>query len=468
MTIAAFDPWAYVLGSWADPPEDAWKPLPHQVPPGDLDFLVWLLLAGRGAGKTDACAHHLNDHVNGPACIANVPGGHRPAIIAPTLGDALDACVNGPSGLKAHNPEVRAAQATGGTYVRWPNGTEGKLFGAHTPEDVERLRAGGNRCVVWAEELAAWRYLQECWQHMRFGLRLGKRPYVMASTTPKNRPLIRKLVDDPRVRVTTATTNDNPHLDERVRDDLFETYGGTRIGRQELYAELLEDVEGALWTSEMIEHDAGHVAKADLPTMTRIVVAVDPSWGTKGDECGIVVAGLGADGRGYVLADLSLRAPPAQWGAVVAGAYAEWEADRIVAEVNFGAEQVRMVMRTVDPSLSFKEVRASRGKQQRAEPVIALYEQRKVSHLGYLALLEQQMLTWVPEQSDFSPDRVDALVWALTELMLGSVNVEPAAPAEVAQENAWAMGESTTDAGAYSYSDFGGGGDDPYGGGYGR
>ncbi len=454
MTIAGTDPWSYVLGSWADPPEDAWKPLPHQVPPRDLEFFVWLLLAGRGAGKTDACANHLDKHMNGPPCIPAMSGGHRAAIIAPTLGDAMDACVNGPSGLKAHNPAVKATGGIGGAHVRWPNGAEAKLFGAHTPDDIERLRAGGNRCVVWAEELAAWRYLKETWEQMTFGLRLGKHPYVMASTTPKNRPLIRSLMTDPLVRVTTASTNDNPHLDERVRKALFAAYGDTRIGRQELYAELLEDVEGALWTAEMIEHDAGHVAKADLPVMSRIVVAVDPSWGTKGDECGIVVAGLGRDGRGYVLADLSLRAPPAQWGAAVAGAYHEWEADRIVAEVNFGAEQVRMVMRTVDPSLSFKEVRASRGKQQRAEPVVALYEQRKVSHLGYLGLLEQQMLTWVPNESDFSPDRVDALVWALSELMLDKGAGEPAAPIEVPQDNAWDL--DSADVGGWDIGSYGG------------
>lgn len=435
-----------------------WVPRPHQVPPPDTELWdVWLLLAGRGAGKTDACAHEMNRHAEGPPCMPGVPGGHRMAIIAPTKGDASDACVHGPSGLVAHNPAITEVTRKGGTFVRWPNGAEAKLFGAYTKQDVERLRAGGNRCYVWAEELAAWRYLRACWNHMMFGLRLGPHPRVIASTTPKNRPHLRKLLASPSTRVSTATTDDNPHLAESVKRRLMDAYAGTRLGRQELLGEMLGDVEGALWNDELIE--ATRLLPPDEPPrMRRITVAVDPSWGTTNDECGIVVAGVGWNNRGYVLADYSIRGGPAAWAERAAEAYHAFQADRLVAEGNFQGEQVRLAMRQVqhpDGVPQFKLVNASRGKQLRAEPVVMLYEQGKVHHVGRLALLEHQMTNWVPNEpkdgeddgddagnmvtaaggadggeseqdadevmpSDFSPDRVDALVFALTDLMLGN------------------------------------------------
>lgn len=417
------DPWQFALDAWT-PKKGDWQPLPHQEPPLG-SWTIWLLLGGRGAGKTDADAAYVDAHVHGPACDTRIPGGHRVGIIAPTLGDAIEACVNGPSGLKAHNPDIRLVQTGGGSFVRWPNGAEAKLFGANSRDDVERLRAGGNRCLVWTEELAAWRHLAEAWHHMRFGLRVGSRPHVVGSTTPKNRPLIRELAsraDDPTdtaVVITRATTDENPHLAASVRADLYEAYGGTRLGRQELAGELLEDVDGALWTPAALE--AMHEARpAQLPDMRRLVVAVDPSGTSGGDECGIVVAGLGADRRGYVLADASLRGSPQEWGEAAVAAYHRHHADRLLAEVNFGADMVRYVIETVDRRVVFKALRASRGKVQRAEPVAALYEQGRISHADWFPALETQMTTWVPGESDFSPDRVDALVWALSELMLYS------------------------------------------------
>jgi len=436
-----------------------WVPRPHQVPPDpdDHSWDVWLLLAGRGAGKTDACAHEMDRHAKGPACFPGVPGGHRMAIIAPTLGDASDACVHGPSGLMAHNPTVVERTRKGGTFVSWPNGAEAKLFGAYTKQDVERLRAGGNRCFVWVEELAAWRYLRACWNHMMFGLRLGAHPRVIASTTPKNRPHLRKLIAADTTRISRATTDDNPHLDKRVRQRLLDVYAGTRLGRQELLGQMLEDVEGALWNDEMLE--TWRLLEPDEPPrMRRITVAVDPSWGTTNDECGIVVAGVGWNGHGYVLADYSIRGGPRAWAERAAEAYWTYQADRLVAEGNFQGEQVRLAMGQVQhpqgPPM-FDLVNASRGKQLRAEPVVMLYEQGKVHHVGRLTLLEHQMTTWVPTEppeetdddeagelvtqagraegdgesetdddeqlpSGFSPDRVDALVFALTDLMLGS------------------------------------------------
>lgn len=388
-----------------------WTPMPHQkAPPGEWD--LWLLFAGRGAGKTDAAAHYTDQHVKGPACLPGIPGGHRLAIIAPTLGDALEACVNGPSGLKAHNPGITSASSMGGTFVRWPSGAQAKLFGASTPEDVERLRAGGNRCFAWCEELAAWRQLEECWDHLQFGLRLGPHPRAVASTTPKPRKLLRSMLSDPKVAVTRATTHDNPHLAAMVRDRLERRYAGTRLGRQELGGELLEDVEGALWTYAMIED------RRAAPDLTRVVVGVDPSGGA--NEQGIVVAGLGVDGRGYVLADRSCALSPAGWGARAVQAYIDLAADKIVAERNFGGDMVLATVQTAAKSMgvsvSVKMVTASRGKAARAEPISALYEQGRVSHVEPFTELEDQMCTWTPE-SGTSPDRLDALVWALTELM---------------------------------------------------
>jgi predicted phage terminase large subunit-like protein len=400
----------------AAPP--AWQPLPHQVPPPG-DWLLWLLLGGRGCGKTAACAAYLDAHVNGPPCIPGYPGGHRPAIIAPTLGDALESCVDGPSGLKAHNPRVTSVQTTGGTFVRWPSGTRAKLFGSYTPEDVERLRAGGNTCLIWCEELAAWPKLDAAWTHMQLGLRLGPRPHAVASTTPKPRRLLKTLLADPTTVVTRAATADNPYLPERIRASFYGRYAGTRLGRQELAAELLTDTPGALWTYAMFED------RRPAPDLARVVVAIDPAVTatSESDDTGIVVAGLGVDGRGYVLADRSCRLSPNGWARRALAAYDTFHADRLVAEVNNGGDMVEATLRTVwrdsqrGGMLPYTKVHASRGKVTRAEPVAALYEQGRVSHVRVFEDLEEQLTTWTPE-SGTSPDRLDALVWALTWLLL--------------------------------------------------
>lgn len=438
---AALDPWRYAEALWSAPaeqlwdlpePRREWHPLPHQVPPAG-NWYLWLMMAGRGAGKTDGCARYLDAHVNGPPCLPDFAGGHRPAIIAPTLGDALDACVNGPSGIKAHNPAVRSAQTTGGTYVRWPNGTEAKLFGAHTPEDVERLRAGGNRCCVWLEELAAWRYLEAAWTQMRLGLRLGPRPHAVASTTPKPRPLIQaiegrlpaartaELLGDAKVVITRASTQDNPHLAKATRDALFSTYGGTRLGRQELYAELLDDVEGALWHRSWIVHE-------DPPRwgiVARTVVALDPAGGTEsGDEQAIVVACLGLDHRYYVLHSEGVRMSPDAWLRRAAQLFEHFKADKLIYEKNYGDKFLTALLRNVVPGLPATPLDAMVGKRTRAEPISALYEQGKVVHCGEHAILEDQLTSYTGAPGERSPDRLDALVWALTELNRGAANVK--------------------------------------------
>lgn len=384
---------------------------------------TWLLIGGRGIGKTDGSAMYVLDHVNGPPCDPKIRGGHRLAIIAPTLGDAVESCVNGPSGLAAYDPRVRAVGAAGGTFVRFPNGAQAKLFGAHTENDVQRLRAGGNRCLVWLEEAAAMRYLGIALEQSAMGLRVGPRPHYVASTTPKIRPEIKAWLHDPKVHVTMGRTRDATHLAAEVRDALYAKHLGTRSGLQELDGLLLEDVDGALWRSAMI--DQHRVGESDVRAYQRIVVAVDPNAGGP-DECGIVVVGLERERRPdktgrlrqhvYVLADESDHYPhPGAWAAAAVRAYHRWQADAIVAEVNNGGDMVPHTIRTVDATVRCRSVTATRGKAVRAEPVVALYEQEAVHHVGIFPRLEEQQTTWTPD-SDDSPDRMDALVWGITEL----------------------------------------------------
>lgn len=444
------------LGSKRD-----WTPLVHQIPPvgvAGIDWFLWLMLGGRGAGKTDGCAAYMNAHALGPPCLDG-PVPHRMAIIAPTLGDASESCVNGPSGLRAHNPSVVEQSRKGGTFVTWPNGAQAKIFGAYTKQDPERLRAGGNRCMAWLEEIAAWRYLAECWKHVRLGLlRLGPHPHAIASTTPRSRPTVKALIamSTATESITRATTADNPNLPVQIREALYREYAGTRLGQQELEGEMIDDVIGALWSSDLIEEY--RVRPDDVPAeRLRVMLAVDPSWGTTNDEVGIIAGFLGPDNHVYVLEDLSGVHTPAEWGELVARAYERLEADRVIAEGNFQGEQVRLVMKSAYQDtkiqVNFSLVHASRGKVLRAEPVVGLYEQGRVHHVGRLAGLEHQMTHWVPPRnadgeggmdagdpdlpaaeeeradeetsedaipSDYSPDRVDALVFLVTELLLGA------------------------------------------------
>jgi phage terminase large subunit-like protein len=403
------------------PGRPRWEPIDHQLPPPG-NWYVFLLLGGRGAGKTFAAARYVDQHIHGPPCLPG-PVPHRVAVIAPTLGDAVDACVTGPSGLRAHDPDARLVQATGGTYVRWPNGSEAKLFGASNPEDVERLRAGGNRCLAYAEELAAWRHLDDCWTHLRFGLRVGPDPRIVASTTPKPRALIKQLLTDPDVAVKRATTADNPHLPAHVRQALYDTYGGRQIGRQELAGELLDESEEALWRRSWL--DRGRVRAA--PDLTRVTVGVDPSGGA--GEQGIVVVGRGVDGHGYVLADRSCKLSPEGWGRRVVQAWLDWQGDDVCIEQNFGGAMAVAVVRGAavrmaaegrpTGSLPIRTLVASRGKRVRAEPVSALAEvdPPRWHHVGTFPELEDQLCTWSPE-AGYSPDRLDSMVWCAWHLRL--------------------------------------------------
>lgn len=410
---------------------------------------VWLQLGGRGTGKTDGAAQYTADHVRGPACDPRLPGGHRVAIIGPTLGDAVESCVNGPSGLATHYPGCKVWSTAGGTFVKFPNGAIGKVFGASTPDDVERLRAGGNRCLAWWEELAAWRRLEECMDHSRLGLRLGA-AVAVASTTPKTRKEIVKLIADPKVVLTRGRTRDAIHLDEATRDSYEERYAGTRLGRQELDGELMTDIEGALWTYKLIDAGRARGMQLDaiIAALARIVVAIDPAVTNTedSDETGIIVAGSTArdhcplcgdvsDAHAFVLHDASGHYGARQWAEIALKMFDEFEADEIVGEVNNGGDLVgetiaAAVERTERATVPYRDVRASRGKKTRAEPVAVLYgnvdptlgplRPSRVHHVGMhgeLAALEDQQATWTPEDND-SPDRLDALVWALTRLLL--------------------------------------------------
>lgn len=385
-----------------------WQPLPHQIPP-QTDWDVWLILAGRGSGKTRAGAQTVLDHLNALCDKARV------GIGAPTAADARDVCAEGASGLitigrdqfTSYNRSLGEARHYKGGYV--------KMMGAEEPARWN----GPQWSLLWADELALWN--QDSWEQAQFGLRLGAHPRAIVTTTPKARKFVQDLAQLPTTAVTRASTRDNPHLSSRALQRLEERYGGTRLGRQELDAEWLSDVPGALWTREML--DKYRVAKA--PEMVRIVVAVDPSGGSEEGhaECGIIGAGKGVDGHGYVLADVSERLSPERWARAAVRLYRSLKADRILAERNFGGEMVLATIRAVDETVPVRLVNASRSKRVRAEPVAALDEQGRIHHVGILPMLEDQLCTWIPDSGDASPDRLDARVWAFTNLMIEDVAV---------------------------------------------
>jgi phage terminase large subunit-like protein len=374
----------------------------------DGDWWLWLILAGRGFGKTRTGAEFVHE---------NVERYGRWHFVAPTAADARDTMVEGESGIiPTAPPGKRPIYEPSKRKLTWPNGATALLFSAEEPE---RLR--GPQCeAFWADELAAWKYMRETWDQLMFGFRLGETPRGVATTTPKPLALIKELLSMEGVALTRGSTYENrDNLSPVFFQQIIQRYEGTRLGRQELNAELLEDVEGALWSLRRIEQ----LRVREHPPLVRIVVAIDPAVtsGEDSDETGIVVAGVGEDGHGYVLDDLSGRLSPDGWGRRAVEAYRTQRADRIIGEANNGGDLVEVNIRTVDRAASYKKVHASRGKRTRAEPVAALYEQGRVHHVGAFPELEDQMTQWVPGTGVASPDRMDALVWALTELMLGNV-----------------------------------------------
>ncbi len=381
-------------------------------PPGD--WRTWLILAGRGFGKTRAGAEWVRAQVD--------QGRRRIALVGPTVADVRDVMIEGQSGLlNICPPWRRPVFQPSRRRLVWPNGAKAYCYSAEEPE---RLR-GPQHDAAWADELAAWSRPQAVWDQLQLGLRLGDDPRCAVTTTPKPLALVRALIEDADCAVTRGSTYDNrANLAPAFVDRIVRRYEGTRLGRQELHAELLTDVAGALWTFDVLAACRTAVA----PDLRRVVVAVDPSGSSgadDGDGQGIVVAGLGVDGRGYVLADRSCRLSPEGWGRRVVEALDAYGADRIVAEKNFGGDMVRATIHTVRPTAPVTLVSASRGKMLRAEPVSALYEQGRISHVvavgdNPLAELEDEMrqATAAGYAGPRSPNRLDALVWALTSLFL--------------------------------------------------
>jgi Uncharacterized conserved protein len=378
----------------------------NQLPPGG-DWRIWLLLAGRGFGKTRSIIEWAIEQ-------ARTQKGSRGAFVGATASDVRDILVQGESGVlnvahdlnrPTYNPSKR--------LLTFPNGSIVLLFSADEPN---RLRGLQHHWAV-CDELAAWRY-PDAWDQLLLGLRLGADPRVAVATTPRPTKLVRSLLKDPTCVHSRGSTYDNEtNLAKPFLDAIVRRYEGTTLGRQELYGELIDDNPAALWKRSVI--DAGRVLKH--PELRRVVVAIDPAAtaNADSDETGIVVAGVGDDGHGYILDDVTLSASPDGWARAAVTGYYKHEADRIVAETNNGGDMVEHTIRTVDRNVSFKQVRASRGKQTRAEPVAALYEQGRVHHVGTFAALEDQMCSWMPGSNE-SPDRMDALVWALTELMVNA------------------------------------------------
>lgn len=380
---------------------------PNQLPPVS-DWHTWLLLAGRGFGKTragaEAFAWQLLRHDQ-----------WRGAIVAPTMNDARDTCVEGESGLLSILPPACVQTWNRSQGELWLfNGSRIKLFSADAPE---RLR-GPQHHVAWGDELAAWSS-PDALDQLRFGLRLGQHPQFIATTTPKPLPWLRALLaqEGQGVAITRGHTFENAaNLAPSAVAELRSRYDGTRLGRQELYADVIDEVAGALWQPDQL--DALRVSHAG--DLQRLVIAVDPAVtsGASADATGIVAAGLGQDGHVYVLADVSCRTTPDSWARKVVALFDQLQADLVIGEVNQGGDLVETLLRTVAPHLPYRAVHANRGKVLRAEPVAALYEQGLVHHVGRLPALEDEMCRFAPGALALSPDRVDALVWAITELKL--------------------------------------------------
>lgn len=377
----------------------------QRTPPGD--WTIWAIVAGRGAGKSFAGSNFILDGIE--------DGERRVALVGRTSADVRDVMVEGPSGIITQaslRGMSRPTYESSRRRVSFGNGAVAFLYSAEEPD----LLRGPEHERAWADEVAAWKY-EETWDNLQFGMRIGTHPRTIATTTPKPVPVVRglfKRAKEPAADVvlTHGATRDNAaNLAPSFLRAIHDRFAGTRLGRQELEGELLEDVEGALWSLSIIERHRLRAVPDDV-TLKAIVVGVDPAATSTADsdETGIVVVGAGSDKRGYVLADCSLVGAPLVWASRAVEAYHAHQANYIVVETNNGGEMVTQTIRTVDPSVPVRAVHASRGKSTRAEPVSARYEQGWVSHAGSFPRLEEQMTTWVPGMS--SPDRLDALVWA--------------------------------------------------------
>lgn len=411
---------------------------PNQLEPTSLlpngeHWVTWLILAGRGFGKTRCGAETVIKWVLEGSC-------KRIALVAEDSADARDVMVEGESGILACSPRnFKPKYEPSKRRLTWPNGAVASLFSA---EDYDSLR-GPQFDGAWCDELCKWRYAQEAWDNLQFGLRLGDNPKQIVTTTPRPIRLLKDIILRSDTAITKGSTMENlSNLAPPFKKAVVEKYEGTRIGRQELNAEILDDVPGALWSRILIDRSrirpVDSVTPVLLPHFLRIVVSVDPaaSIGDAAAETGIMVTGKDANGHGYLLEDLSLNGSPEEWGRTAVQAFDEWEADMIVYEANQGGEMVAAVLRSAAKSLKadglrtadfvpLKAVHATRGKYVRAEPVSQLYEQDNIHHVGFFPELEDQMCEYTPDGSmGYSPDRMDALVWGFTELLVGAISNE--------------------------------------------
>jgi predicted phage terminase large subunit-like protein len=390
----------------------AWRSTarPEQVSPLLVAWVIWIFCGGRGAGKTRSGAEWVIERV--------ATGARYIHLIAPTAADVRDVMLEGPAGiLSISPPHLRPVYTPSLRKVVWPNGAQALLFSSDEPD---RLR-GPQADTIWIDELCAMRLAQEVLDNAMFGLRLGKEPRCLITTTPRPIKCFKALLarEGQDVVVTRSTSYANrDNLAPAFFAQITSKYAGTRLGRQELEAELLLDTPGSLWQLDRIEEL--RVNRGPQPYQ-RVVIAVDPAvtFGPDSDETGIVVVALAQDGQAYVIDDLSGRYPPSEWALRAIQAYRLHCADRIVGEINNGGAMVEHTLRSVDPGIPFKAVHASRGKLTRAEPVSALYQQGRVHHVGVFGPLEDQMTSYDGSRTGTSPDRLDALVWGLTELMLG-------------------------------------------------
>jgi predicted phage terminase large subunit-like protein len=380
---------------------------PEQLePPGDWDF--WVIMAGRGWGKSRTGAEWVRAQIESGRC-------SRMALVGPTAADVRDVMVEGESGLLSVCPPWnRPKYEPSKRRVTWPNGAMATCYSGDEPDRLNGPQHDGG----WVDERSLFRY-DASWDMFLFGLRLGSKPRACVTMTPRPTKAVRALITMPNVVVTRGSTYENrANLAPSFYGSIIRKYEGTRLGREQLMGEILDDVEGALWTRAMI--DGARTAEA--PDLLRIVIGVDPavSAGEDSSETGIVVVGVGVDRQYYVLDDRTGRLTPDEWGKRVVNTYATYAADRVIGEVNNGGDLVeanlRHAARDLGISVAYTSVRASRGKAVRAEPVAALYEQGRVHHVGGFAALEDQLCGWVPGSGDASPDRMDALVWALTEI----------------------------------------------------
>lgn len=389
---------------------------PEQLEPKG-NWNIWIALAGRGWGKTRAGAEWVRHRI--------MKGDGIVHCVAPTKGDVRRVMVEGDSGLLkvcwAGDKTYRGATLGYPTWsptnntLTWENGAKAVFFSA---EDPERLR-GPQAYSAWCDELCAWRNAQETWDMMQFGLRLGRHPKVFVTTTPKTTKLLRSIVADETTVISKGSTYDNAaNLAGTFLDAIKKTYEGTRLGRQELYAEILDEASGALWNRQLLAKC--EVERDQVPHLNRIVVSIDPAVtaNAESDMTGVIVAGIDVNGIVYVLEDHTDRYSPKEWASKAVQLYRDHMADRVVAERNQGGDMVRHTLHTEDETLPVRLVHASKGKMARAEPVSALYEQGKVKHVRGLNDLEDQMVQWEPLGSIGSPDRLDALVWAVTDLSL--------------------------------------------------